>query len=102
MERITENSLNAYVNHSEQTSEREKRTNRPLGGGLICLISGALAPVIGSLLTAMSWLIGRNNIGYWFHRLGSVFLISTIPLLIIAAFCLDAYEKRGNRIDIDW
>jgi hypothetical protein len=102
MERITGNSLNAYVSHSEQTSDSEKRPNRLLGGGLICLIGGAIAPVFGSLLTAMSWLIGRNNIGYSFHRLGSVFLISTFPLLIIAAFCLDAYEKHGNRINIDW
>jgi hypothetical protein len=102
MEGITENSLNGYLGNSEHTSNRERRPNRLLGGGLICLISGALAPVFGSLLTAMSWLIGRNNIGYWFHRLGSVFLISTIPLLIITAFCLDAYEKRGNRIDIYW
>jgi hypothetical protein len=101
MERITENSLNAYVS-AEQTSHSEMRPNRLLDGGLICLISGAVAPVFGSLLTAMSWLIGRNNIGYSFHRLGSVFLISTFPLLIIAAFCLDAYEKRGNRIDLDW
>jgi hypothetical protein len=102
MERITLNSLSVQALREEQTSHCEKRQKWLLNGGLISLIGGALAPVFGSLLTALSWLAGNNSLGHSFHRLGSIFLISTIPLLIIAAFCLDAYEKRGNRIDFDW
>jgi hypothetical protein len=97
MKYITENSLNAYENHVEQTSNNEKRESRLLSGGLISLISGALAPVLGSLLTAMSWFIGNQKIGHSLDRLGSIFLISTFPLLSIAAFCLDSYEKRSKR-----
>jgi hypothetical protein len=97
MEHITENSLNAYVSHVEQTSNSEKRLNWLLSCGLISLVSGALSPVSGSLLTAMSWLVVNHGIGYTLHRLGSIFLISTFPLLIIAAFCLDSYEKRSKR-----
>src|SRR5262245_45236748 len=102
MEHTTENSLTAHVNQDDQTLHSEKRQNRLLSVGLISLTSGALAPVVGSLSTAMSWLVGNNNFGYWLHRLGSIFLISTFPLLIIAAFLLDAYEKQGHRINIDW
>jgi MFS family permease len=102
MERITLNSLSVQAHREERTTYREKRLRWLLNGGLIGLFGGALAPVLGSLLTALSWLVGNNSFGYSSHRLGSIFLISTIPLLIIAAFCLDAYEKRGKRIDFDW
>jgi hypothetical protein len=96
MEQITDNSLNAYVSHVEQTSNSEKRPNWLLSCGLISLVSGGLSPVFGSLLTAMSWFIGNQDSGYSLNRLGSIFLLSTFPLLIIAAFCLDAYEKRSK------
>jgi len=102
MEHLTENSLTAHVSHDEQSSHSEKRQNWLLSCGFISLTSGALAPVVGSLSTAMSWLVGNNAIGHWLHRFGSIFLISTFPLLIIAAFLLDAYEKQGNRINFDW
>jgi hypothetical protein len=102
MERITLNRLYAQAHGEEQTSQSDKRQRWQLNGGLISLIGGVLAPVFGSLLTALSWLVGNNSFGYSFHRLGSIFLISTIPLLIIAAFCLDAYEKRGKLIDLDF
>jgi len=103
MERITLNSLSVQTHREEQTSHREKRQRWLLNGGLISLIGGAaIAPVFGSLLTALSWLVGDNGTGHSLHGLGSIFLISTIPLLITGAFCLDAYEKQSRRIDFDW
>jgi hypothetical protein len=97
MKHITENSLDAYVRHVEQTSNSEKRPSWLFSCGLISLVSGALSPIVGSLLTALSWLVVNHNIGYTLYRLGSTLLISTFPLLIIAAFCLDAAEKRSKR-----
>jgi hypothetical protein len=102
MKRITLNPLYAQAYREEQTSVQEKRQNWILKSGLISLFGGALAPMFGSLLTALSWLVGNNSFGHSLHRLGSIFLILTCPLLIIAAFCLDAYEKRGKRIDFNW
>jgi hypothetical protein len=102
MKRITLNPLYAQTHREEQLSDQEKRQSWMLNSGLISLFGGALAPMFGSLLTAMSWLVGNNSFGYSLHRLGSIFLILTCPLLIIAAICLDVYEKGGKRIDFNW
>ncbi len=69
----------------------------PLYGALIGLIGGALAPLFGSLFIAISWLIDNNSSGFSLHGLGSILLLSTIPLLIFGASCLDLFESRGRK-----
>jgi hypothetical protein len=97
MEIITANLLDAQMRYKESTSYRRNGLRSVLIGGLISLISGVLFPLLGSLLTAASWLVGNNRFGYSLHGSGSIFLILTVPTLVIAAFCLDAYENRANR-----
>ena len=101
MERIALDSLNAQALHREPISGAEKQERWSLYGGMLGLVGGAVASVFGSLLTAASWLVGQQGPGHLLHRLGSAFLISTIPLLIFGASCLDAYEKGGHRIEVD-
>jgi hypothetical protein len=58
-----------------------------LGGGI-------LAATIGSLLSAVAWMRGEETGGLSLHGVGSVLLLSTIPLLILGAHCLDLLDKR--------
>ena len=102
MQRITLNSLYTGTHREETTLHAETKIKWLLHGGIFGLVCGGLAPIVGSLLTLTSWFIGKNSSGNLMHGLGSIFLISTIPLLIFSAFCLDAYEKPGNRVDFDW
>ena len=60
-----------------------------LGGGLISIL-------VGSLLTAISWLTGRDS---YIQAAGTVLLILTIPLLVIGAQCLDLMEQKQKERD---
>jgi hypothetical protein len=65
-----------------------------LGGG------GVLAPLIGSLFTVISWLTGSIWHGIPVQRIGTIFLVLTIPLLLFGAHCLDLFERsRGDDSD---
>jgi hypothetical protein len=101
MESLTFNSTNTEEDREEKAVRSGKPAKLSLYSGIIILIGGAAAPVFGSLLIAASWLIGHHGIGYLLHRAGSILLVLTIPLFIVSAFLLDAYEKRGGRIDLD-
>ena len=57
-----------------------------------CLAGGIGAGIVGSLLTSLSWIIGAD-VHPWVRAVGTVLLILTIPLLILAGHCLDGLEK---------
>ncbi|HEY0546844.1 MAG TPA: hypothetical protein VGC91_15800 [Pyrinomonadaceae bacterium] len=64
-------------------------------GAIAGLAGGIMVVVIGSLLTAGSWLTGGGS--SYIRTLGTIFLIMTIPLLVCGAHCLDLMEKRKDQ-----
>ena len=57
------------------------------------LFGGIIAPLVGSVLTAIAWFIGDWH-GFHLQRLGTVLLFMTIPLLLFGAHCLDLSDKE--------
>lgn len=74
-------------------------------GGLtwhaVCAVSGImggiLAVAVGSLLSAVAWALGGECGGLSLHNVGGMLLLSTIPLLILGAHCLDLLDRRVER-----
>jgi hypothetical protein len=72
------------------------------GGAALGLGLGILAPVAGSILTAIAWFTAPHWHGFFIQRYGTVLLFLTIPLLIFGGHCLDLMDKdeaakRRNR-----
>jgi hypothetical protein len=65
-----------------------------VAGGISCFVAGILAPVLGSLLTALGWIVGAE-FRPWLHAAGTVLFIVAIPLILLAGFCLD-WAERGH------
>ena len=66
-------------------------------GAMFGLVGGVVSITFGSLLTAISWLVGTGASGWYVQRFGTVFLLATIPLLLFGAHCLDLLEKRARQ-----
>jgi len=66
------------------------------GGAVFGLSCGIIAPVIGSILTAIAWFTGPEWHGFFLQRVGTVMLFLTIPLLIFGAHCLDLMDKQDE------
>jgi hypothetical protein len=64
-------------------------------GAVCCFTGGIGAALLGSVLTAASWILGAQ-LHPWLHGLGTVLLIVTIPLLIFAGYCLDWEDRRSQ------
>ena len=65
-----------------------------------CSFSGGiLAALIGSVLTATTWILGAAA-HPWVRGLGTALLILTIPLLIFAGYCMDWMEQDRNKSDV--
>ena len=62
-----------------------------------CLSGGILAAASGALLSAVAWARGDESGGLSMHGVGSVLLLSTIPLLILGAHCLDLMEREHKQ-----
>jgi hypothetical protein len=65
-------------------------------GGVFGLLGGIISPLVGSILTATSWLTGPIWHGLALRRDGTVLLFLTIPLLLFGAHCLDLMEKQAK------
>jgi membrane protein DedA with SNARE-associated domain len=65
-------------------------------GALFCFTAGIGAALLGSLLTASTWILGAA-LHPWMHGLGTALLIVTIPLLIFAGYCMDWAERDQNK-----
>jgi hypothetical protein len=61
------------------------------------LAGGIIAITFGSVLTAATWIVGTVGSGWYMQRVGTVLLLSTIPLLILGAHCLDLAEKKSQQ-----
>jgi hypothetical protein len=61
----------------------------------LCL--GIICPLMGSILTTISWLTGPEWHGLPMHRGGTVLLFLTIPFLIFGGHCLDLMDKQEEK-----
>ena len=64
-------------------------------GAICCFAGGMSAALLGSVLTASTWILGAEA-HPWVRGLGTAFLILTIPLLILAGFCMD-WAEQGSK-----
>ena len=69
----------------------------PAVGAVLGLGGGILAVADGTLLSAIAWARGEGAGVISLHGVGSILLLSTIPLLILGAHCLDLLEGRMGR-----
>jgi hypothetical protein len=67
------------------------------GGAVLGLGGGIVAPLIGSILTAIAWFTGPIWHGISVERDGMLLLFVTIPLLIFGAHCLDLLDRQTDR-----
>ena len=65
-------------------------------GSVFGLSCGIIAPLIGSVLTAIAWFTGPEWHGFAIQHYGTVLLFLTIPLLIFGAHCLDLMDKKDK------
>jgi hypothetical protein len=61
----------------------------------VCLAGGLFAALIGSVLTAFSWIAG-NAAHAWIRATGTGLLFVTIPMLILAGYSLDWLENKDQ------
>jgi hypothetical protein len=73
------------------------------------LCTGFAAPILGSILTAISWFKDPSWHHVTLHQAGTTLFVLTLPLLILGAHCLDLLDKEkkfthlSHRDDaIDW
>ena len=66
-------------------------------GAVVGLGGGILAVADGTLMSAIAWLRGEGANDASMHGVGSILLLSTIPLLIFGAHCLDLLDRRVER-----
>lgn len=87
---------------SNNTGIKNRSATRSSGGiGItlclcVCLSLGSF--ILGSLLTAASWMIRGGLIGRELHDIGSLLLLLIIPLLIIIGYGLDYSDKRRTKM----
>lgn len=77
---------------------RTKRTviNWEATGAFCCFTGGIGAALVGSILTATTWIVG-GQLHPWVHGLGTALLIVAIPLLIFSGYCLDWMERAQTQ-----
>ena len=67
--------------------------------GTVSGLAGAVVAVfLGTLLSAGAWVLGDETSGMSLHGVGSILLLSTIPLLLIGGYCLDLLDSRTEKI----
>lgn len=64
------------------------------------LIGGLVAPILGSLMTILSWFSTRLWHGLSFRTAGTSFFVLAIPLLLLGAHCLDLLDKEKRRVQM--
>jgi hypothetical protein len=69
----------------------------PALGAVLGLAGGAGCVLCGSIITAATWLTGAAGYGPFLHKLGTILLVLTIPLLLFGGHCLDLIEQQRDR-----
>jgi hypothetical protein len=83
-----------------RASHRGGRTWRATGA-VLGLAGGAVAAILGALLSAGAWALGDEANGLSLHSAGNILLLLTIPLLIVGAHCLDLLENQIEQVEKD-
>ena len=65
-------------------------------GAVCCFVGGFGAALLGSVLTAMTWILGAQ-LHPWLRGWGTGLLIITIPLLIFSGYCMDWMEREADK-----
>jgi hypothetical protein len=65
-------------------------------GAFCCFTGGIGTALLGSVLTAITWILGAPQHA-WLRGTGTALLIVTIPLLILAGYCMDWAERNPNK-----
>jgi len=67
------------------------------GAAAFGLSAGFIAPICGSILTAISWF--RDPVWHhvYLHQAGTSLFVVTLPLLILGAHCLDLLDKEKKQ-----
>lgn len=65
-------------------------------GGVFGLVAGLLSAVLGGAVTASTWVLGAEP-HPWLSRCGTALMVSTIPLLLFAGYCLDRMERGPEK-----
>lgn len=93
----------AFERQDTQMDFKPRATGRRLlakaqvAGVVTGLAGSVIVALAGSLLIVAGWLVTNEGVRHWLSTAGSVLLILTIPLIILAAFCLDWLEKDKQR-----
>ena len=66
-------------------------------GACLGLAGGIACSLLGSVLIAVSWLMGAGGASLYAHRTGTALLLLTIPLIVVGAQCLDLRERHQAR-----
>lgn len=66
-------------------------------GAFVGLAGGTSLPLTGLIMMAAAWLIG--DMDSILNKLGTMLLLTTVPLLIFGGFCMDIVEKTENNPD---
>jgi len=57
---------------------------------------GIISPLIGSVMTAISWVTGPQWHHFSIQRYGTVLLFLAIPLLLLGGHCLDLMAEHDK------
>lgn len=98
MNQLIANQEDVLQEHETKGLISDTRDVWPVCGAGIGLVGCVLTPLLGAVLTVVAWIEGNNGYGQLLHKLGTVFFLLAIPLLIFGGYCLDVLEKRGWKI----
>jgi hypothetical protein len=66
-------------------------------GVVFGLIGGLVTPILGSMVTVVSWFSDPAWHGVSLHQAGTGLFFLVIPLLILGAHCLDLIDQEKKR-----
>ncbi|MBK9313165.1 MAG: hypothetical protein IPM55_02785 [Acidobacteria bacterium] len=66
-------------------------------GVFVGMVGGTLLPLTGLIMMTFAWFFGDLN--STLNRIGSMLLMTTIPLLIFGGYCLDIVDKAKSKPD---
>lgn len=85
--------LGTQAEASHQLTRHQMLAKMQVMGAIVGLAGGVAAALLGTLLITAGWFVTNDVIRHWVSTTGSVLLCLIIPLLILAAYCLDWMEK---------
>lgn len=68
-------------------------------GAVFGLCGGFSAPIIGGIVTVISWFSDPAWHGIALHQAGTTLFVLTLPLLILGAHCLDLLDRDKRTVN---